>query len=228
MLVDRHNCSPLFHLPVLQVLLVLPVLLLLAVPAHAINVSVIGLTTGKAVLVIDGTKPRTVSVGQTTLGGVKLISADTNSAVVEIMGQRQTLLMGQSLSLAPPAGTGTITLFADSGGHFYATATINDKGPTRFLVDTGASMVTMNEDDAKRVGINFLKGEPVVIVTANGPANAYRVKLDSIRIGNIALNNVDAIVAESGKLHIGLLGMSFLNRVSMKRDGDSMTLTKRY
>ena len=207
----------------------LPMLLaLLAVPAHAIDVSVIGLTTGKAVLVIDGDRPRTVSIGQTS-AGVKLISADTNSAVIEIMGQRQTLVMGQSFSLTPPAGaTGSITLFSDSGGHFYATATINDKGPTRFLVDTGASMVTLSEGDAKRLGLNYQQGEPVIMQTANGLAKAYRVKIDNIRVGNITLHNVDAIVAESGKLSIGLLGMSFLNRVSMKRDGESMTLIKRY
>ena len=95
MLVNQRNCSSLFSL------LLLPVLLLLAVPAHAINVNVIGLTTGKAVLVIDGDRPRTLSTGQTA-AGVKLISADTNSAVVEIMGQRQTLQMGQSFSLASP------------------------------------------------------------------------------------------------------------------------------
>ena len=222
MLVNRHNCNSLFSL------LVLPVLLLLAVPAHAINVNVIGLTTGKAVLVIDGDRPRTLSIGQTS-AGVKLISADTNSAVVEIMGQRQTLMMGQSFSLAPPAGaTGSITLFADTGGHFYATATINDKGSTRFLVDTGASLVTLSEGDAKRLGLNYQQGEPIIMQTANGLAKAHRVKIDSIRVGNITLHNVDAIVAESGKLNIGLLGMSFLNRVTMKRDGESMTLIKRY
>ena len=222
MSVNQRNCSPLFSL------LVLPVLLLLAAPAYAINVSVIGLTTGKAVLVIDGDRPRTLSTGQTA-AGVKLINADTNSAVVEIMGQRQTLMMGQSFSLAPPAGsTGSMTLFADAGGHFYATATINDRGSTRFIVDTGASMVTMNENDAKRFGINYLQGEPIIILTANGSAHAYKVKLDSVRLGNITLLNVDAIIAESSKLNIGLLGMSFLNRVTMKRDGESMTLIKRY
>ena len=120
--------------------------LFFAIPAYATDVNVIGLTTNKAAPVIDGAKPRTVSVGQTTIAGVKLISANTNSAVIETAGKRKTLVLGQSLSLSPPTETSHITLYADSDGHFYVIARIHDKGSIRFLVDTRATMVTISNE----------------------------------------------------------------------------------
>lgn len=63
--------------------------------------------------------------------------------------------------------------------------------------------------------------------TANGTVAVYRVKLDSVKVGDIELNQVDAVIHESG-LPIVLLGMSFLNRTEMCRDGEQMTLKKRY
>ena len=89
--------------------------------------------------------------------------------------------------------------------------------------------MTLSSGEAKRAGINYLAGQKTVLQTANGAAPAYRVKLDTVRLGDITLNNVDGVVIE-GKLmgELGLLGMSFLNRVEMRRDGDSMTLIRRY
>jgi len=66
------------------------------------------------------------------------------------------------------------------------------------------------------------------VQTANGTAAVYLVKLDAVRVGDITVNNVDAVVVEDGKLGIALLGMSFLNRMEMKRAGDTLTLIKRY
>ena len=54
-----------------------------------------------------------------------------------------------------------------------------------------------------------------------------RVKLDTVRVGEIVLNNVDAMVHQND-LPIALLGMSFLNRMEMQRNGETMTLKKRY
>jgi aspartyl protease family protein len=82
-------------------------------------------------------------------------------------------------------------------------------------------------NDAVRLGIDYRKGRPGMIHTANGPAPAWRVKLDSVRVGGIVLQNVDALVLEQG-LDVALLGMSFLNRVEMFRSGDSMTLKRRF
>jgi len=204
--------------------------LLFSNSSYAIDVNVVGLATNKAILVIDGAKPRTVSIGQTTKSGVKLISTNTNSVVIEIAGEQRSLVLGQNLSFAPPAKGDQVILHAESGGHFYVTARVNNKNSIRLIVDTGATMVTLSYEDARRLNIatNYKK-EPITITTANGLSTAYKIKLNHIKIGNIALSNIDAIVvARSNKLKIGLLGMSFLNRMIVKKDGSTMTLIKRF
>ena len=64
--------------------------------------------------------------------------------------------------------------------------------------------------------------------TANGVVPVYTVKLDTLRVGEITVNNVDATVIEGDKLPIALLGMSFLNRMDMRREGQTMVLIKRF
>ena len=104
---------------------------------------------------------------------------------------------------------------------------INGKS-ARFLVDTGATSVSMGSAEAKRFGINYAAGQKAFTSTANGVAPVYRVKLDEVRLGDITLNNVDGVVHLDNSLPVILLGMSFLNRMEMKRDGEKMTLTKRF
>jgi aspartyl protease family protein len=98
----------------------------------------------------------------------------------------------------------------------------------RFLVDTGATLIALPAADAKRMGVSYLNAPRGVVNTANGSAVAYKVKLDTVRVGDITINNVDAMVIDGGGLHIALLGMSFLNRTEMTRDGETMVLTKRF
>jgi aspartyl protease family protein len=95
------------------------------------------------------------------------------------------------------------------------------------MVDTGATAIALPAADAKRLGVNYLKGERGFVQTANGTAPAYRVRLDTVRLGDITLNNVEGVVLEGG-LTMPLLGMSFLNRTEMRRDGDTMVLTRRF
>ena len=98
----------------------------------------------------------------------------------------------------------------------------------RFLVDTGASSIALSVDEAKRAGVNYLAGTRGRVQTANGTAPVYMVKLDAVRVGDITVNNVDAVIIDGDKLGIALLGMSFLNRMEMKRSGDTLTLIKRF
>jgi aspartyl protease family protein len=206
------------------------VFLLAPVLAGAVDVNVVALTAGKAVVVIDGGRPRTLAAGDVTPEKVRLISATSDAAVFEIAGKRQTLLMGQSLSysIGGSGGAQRTTLTADASGHFFTVAVVNGVS-LRFIVDTGASVVTISSSDAKRAGVSYLSGERGLMQTANGVAPAYRVKLDTVKLGEIMLNNIDGVVVEGNVLGgMGLLGMSFLNRIEMRRDGDSMTLTRRF
>jgi aspartyl protease family protein len=199
--------------------------------AGAADITVSALFNGKAVVVIDGGKPRTLSVGQVSPEGVKLLAASSESAVFELNGQRQTLTTGQGTRIgaaAPTGGSGQTTLIADSRGHFITTGSVNGVS-VQFMVDTGASSVAMSMAEARRLGINYLAGQRGLVSTANGVIPMYRVKLDNVRVGDITLNNVDGVVLEGAGLgNYSLLGMSFLNRTQMNRDGDRLTLTRRY
>ena len=123
-------------------------------------------------------------------------------------------------------GRQSVVLAADTRGHFLAEGSING-GSMRFILDTGATAIALPAADAVRLGLDYRKGRPALIQTANGPAPAWRVKLDSVRVGGIELNNVDALVLEQG-LDVALLGMTFLNRVDMQRSGETMTLRRRF
>ena len=198
-------------------------------PAAAADINVVALTAGKAVVTINGGKPLTMQVGQSSPEGVRLIEATSESATFEVGGRRRTRSMGQTISLGGgPVSAQRATLTADAGGHFVTTAAINGVS-MRFMVDTGASLVTISSGDAKRASINYLSGQKAVLQTANGTTPAYRIKLDTVRLGDITLNNVDGVVVEGNVMgELGLLGLSFLNRVEMRRDGATMTLTRRY
>ncbi len=205
-------------------------LALAALPAaaRATDVNVVGLFPGKAVVVINRGAPRTISAGHRTPEGVLLLSSDANGAVLEIDGKRQALEMGQHFETSAQTATRpTVTLPADSRGQFYADGRVNG-AHMRFMVDTGATSILLPAAEAARLGIDYRRGRPGRIQTANGSASAYRVVLDSVTVGDITAYEVDAVVAEAKGLDVALLGMSFLNRTEMRRDGAYMTLTKRY
>ncbi|HEY6721164.1 MAG TPA: TIGR02281 family clan AA aspartic protease, partial [Burkholderiales bacterium] len=156
-----------------------------------------------------------------------LISSDRESATLIIGGQKKTLRIGQHHSTAPISSARSTTLTADVQGHFVVDGQING-GAVRFLVDTGATVVSLSSVDANRLGIDYLKGQRGLMNTANGTAAAYHVKLDTVRVGDIVVNNVDAAVLEGNPMSFALLGMSFLKRMEMRREGETMVLIKRF
>jgi len=195
--------------------------------AAAAEVSLVGVIGGKAaVVVVDGGNPKTVKVGQ-TWNGITVVSVDKDSAVMEIEGARRVLQQGQHYRrAAATSDRAQVTLAAGPGGHFAGEGAVNGQ-PIRFLVDTGATSIALPASFAQRAGIDFRKGEPGLSSTAGGMVPVYRVNLATVRLGGIELNSVDAVVFEAG-LDTALLGMSFLNRVDMRREGETMTLTKRF
>lgn len=200
-----------------------------ALAADPSDINVVGLSQGRAVVTLgDSARPRVLREGDTLPNGAKLIKATPESAVFEVDGKRRALSLG-SAKLSGGASEPTaasVTLVADAAGHFVTTGAIN--GVTvKFLVDTGASLISMGVGDARRIGINYLQGQPGLSSTANGVVQVYRVKLNTVRLGDITLNNVDAVV-HGGDMPWVLLGMSFLNRLQMNRAGDELKLVKRF
>ena len=118
---------------------------------------------------------------------------------------------------APPSTPGygrQVALSADRNGHYLADATVNGIA-VRVMVDTGATTVALSADTAARLGIAPARNAyRVPISTANGAIGAAPVILDHIRVGEIDVYNVQAVVMPPGALSINLLGMSFLGKLS--------------
>ena len=211
--------------------MVFAVLCWLATSPHcqAASVNVVGLFPGKALVSIDGGAPRTLSTGQKTPDGVTLLSVHGDSAVFDIDGTRRTLRLGQAFS-ASPGGAGdadTITLSADSRGHYITVGAINGRA-VKFFVDTGASMVWIPAGIANRIGLPYRHGRPVNLSTAGGARTAWAITLDQVRVGGITLDKVEAAVGEGASTgEEVLLGTSFLSRLSMTRDGNTLRLSRK-
>jgi aspartyl protease family protein len=194
--------------------------------AQAQSIALAGIMGSKALLVVDGSAPKTVAAGETHQG-VKVISASGEQAVVEQAGKRITLRVGEAPVSAGSGSKGNrIVLLASSGGHFMTPGQINGR-TVQFMVDTGATTIAMGVADAERAGINYRQGQPVRMGTANGVTQGFRIKLESVRIGDVEVLDVEAVVIPQGMPFL-LLGNSYLARFQMTRDNEQMTLVKRF
>jgi aspartyl protease family protein len=180
-----------------------------------------------ALLVIDG-EPRTVEVGATVMG-VRLIALEDGRATVEYGGRRQTITLGAAPGRVVSQGapqTRQIVLPVGPGGHYTTMGMINGQ-VTSLLVDTGSTAVAIGQVEAEKLGLRYMYGKRIVTQTANGIVPAYQIQLASVRIGNVEVRDVEAIVVPGLMSHV-LLGNSFLNRFQMRRENDVMTLELRY
>jgi aspartyl protease family protein len=202
------------------------VLLLLPSLCLATDVRVVGVTPGRnADLVIDGGRAVTLEIGE-TVDGVKLLAADPTGAVVSVDGKRKTLpISAITGSAVGAADAGAVTLAADSRGQFFTNGTVNGR-PVRFIVDTGATLTTLSRADARRVGLDYRRGIPAKTMTANGVAIGWRLSLDTVSVGGMELRDVDAMVLDDDSLPFALLGMSFLRRCDMHRQGSTLVLRR--
>lgn len=200
-----------------------------ALPASAQSVAMTGSMGNRALLVVDGGVPKALAAGETHRG-VKVVAVRADQVTVEVGGKRQSIdLGGAPVSIGGGgggAGGTQIVLTASSGGHFVTGGSINGRA-TQFMVDTGATSVAISADEARRMGINYESGERGQGNTANGVIPIWRVTLKSLRIQDVEVHGVDAVVVPAGMPHV-LLGNSFLTRFQMKRENDMLTLTRRF
>jgi aspartyl protease family protein len=206
-------------------------------PAAAQSVTLSGMLGAKALIMVDGSAPKAVAPGE-SFREVKVISTQGDAAVLEIAGLRLTLHVGDapasvgsngasSRAGAPSASGGTrVVLQAGSGGHFFSQGQINGRSAT-LVVDTGATVVSLSAADAQRMGVNYKAGQLVQMSTANGMIPAWKVKLSSVRLGDVEIYDLDAVVS-SGEMPFVLLGNSFLSHFQMTRTNDQMVLDKRF
>lgn len=215
-----------------QLIFTLAVLMLgMAIPfplRAAESVSVYALFNGKAILLVDGAR-RVLKAGEESPEGIRLISASTatDEVVIEVEGKRRVLKLGVVISAFTGSERTSTTLWASRNGFFHAEGSINGV-PITFLVDTGANTIAMNIATAQRVGIDYMKGQPGVAKTASGFIKIYGLTLKSVKIGEIELHDIEAGVIDGPQPDTPLLGMSFLGRLEMRRDGNRMDLIKKY
>ncbi|WP_312791857.1 retropepsin-like aspartic protease family protein [Diaphorobacter nitroreducens] len=193
--------------------------------AYAQSVALAGILGGKALLVVDGSAPRSVAPGGSHMG-VRVVSVGRDGVVLEVAGAQRAIQLGESpVSIGGSAAGQRIVLKADARGHFINSGFINGR-VMQYMVDTGATTVAIGRPDAQRMGLKFEQGQPVMMNTANGTAQGWRMRLESVRVGDVELSSVDAIVTAEAMPYV-LLGNSFLREFHMNRSGDEMVLQRR-
>ena len=209
--------------------------LLLLVMGLAVNVwgvekiQVMGLFKDKAIVVIDG-KQRLLRVGEPSADGVILVAANSKEAIIEVNGREASYRLGSEISTTfdAPAKAQVVHIWPTLNGMYAVQGSINGH-PLGFVVDTGASWIALNANQAKRLGIDYrTSGRMGYSETASGMVKTYYVNLRRVKVGSIELSNVKAAVVDGAFPTIALLGMSFLNRVQIRRDGAVMELRKKY
>lgn len=206
------------------------VILVFIQPAIAIEkIVIVGLFKDKAIVTLDG-KQRVMSVGKTTPEGATLISANSKEAVIEIDGKQEPYTLGSHISthFASPTGGKKVIIAPDPGGMYLVNGSINGF-QVNFVVDTGASVISMNKHQAKRIGLKYkLEGEEGVSYTASGKNKVYLIELKKVKVGDIEIRNVQAAVHDGDHPAVILLGNTFLSRVDMNREGRILELEKKY
>ncbi|MGE0386917.1 MAG: TIGR02281 family clan AA aspartic protease [Gammaproteobacteria bacterium] len=199
-----------------------------ACPAAAERISIEALFKDRAVVNIDG-RTRMLSAGQASPEGVRLIAADAHQAILEIDGRRRTFRLGEriSASFAAPPQAEAVRIWPDAQGMYFTDGLINGY-PVRFLVDTGATTVAMNRLQARRLGLAYkVDGTEGATSTASGVARAFYLKLARVRVGDIELRDVPAVVIDGDHPTEVLLGNSFLSKLDLHRDAAVLELRRK-
>lgn len=203
-------------------LLMLVCSLVLAEP----QIRVLALFSDKAMLEIDGQR-RLLSKGQSSPEGVRLISANSRQARVALAGREFDLkpemrIGGNYVEAERPEHR----IVRDNSGHYRTSGYINGQSVS-FLVDTGATGVSINEEQAKRLGIDYTRGQPLLAQTASGVVKSYGVTLERVAVGSIELRNVAGVVVQGSSPRQALLGMSFLGNLEVSHEDNLMLLRQK-
>ena len=187
-----------------------------------------GVFPDRAILLIDGVT-RVLAVGAASPEGVTLVEANLERAKVQV----GTELIELTLDSArygisqPPRALASLKLAPENNGHYFVDGTINGAS-VRFLVDTGATVVAINRDTARRLGLLYrTDGHAGQIETASGLVDAWYVTFESVTARTLSLKRVEGVVVEGEYPSTALLGQSFLNAFTLKREGPVLELLAR-
>lgn len=188
------------------------------------QVQVVGLFPGAAVLNVDGQR-KLVRAGQTGPGGVQVVSVDKQGALLRVAGVERSYPLSREYSagFAEPVKK-RLSIAKGIGGHYWVAGSVNGQ-TVQFLVDTGATSVALNDAHARRLGIDYrVNGQPLQVNTASGITRGWRVMLDRVKVGDLEVLGIEAVVLEGSAPHEALLGMSFLSRVGWREEQGLLVL----
>jgi aspartyl protease family protein len=198
-------------------------LLLLTFLSQA-NIQAVGLMPGMAILEKDGQR-LVIKAGQEKQG-ITLIRADSEQCVIEINGNRQTLMLGASLASGyAVAQKEAVRLQQDFSGHYFTQVSVNGRS-IRMLVDTGATNVALSGNTARRLGIAYANGQRMRSATAGGIVNSFLVRVNEMKLAGITRYNVPVSVIEGAHPDIPLLGMSFLGQLKIQQDNGELVISE--
>ena len=205
-------------------LLTATVACVLAFSVVASDVIVEALLPNGAVVKINGNR-HTLRAGQ-SIGDVRLISADAKAAVIEISGQRQTVGISQRITgnFQVPEKR-EVTIPKDALKQYRTVATINGRR-VAVIVDTGANTVALSASQASALGVDYESGIPTSVETASGKVDAWVVALDSVDVGGIRVDKVQAAVTDSEFPSTILLGMTYLEHVDIAESNGVLSLKR--
>lgn len=149
------------------------------------------------------------------LGSVGLLQAMTGEATPQPV----------QVASATTGGPRMVALQADARGHFVTDIRVNNQF-VRSLVDTGASVVALTAEDARKIGVSAARGDGMMSVsTANGVVRVARVRIPELRLQSLVVRDVEAVIMPEGAMSHTLLGMSFLKRLgSFEMQGKTLVL----
>ncbi len=189
------------------------------------GISVEGLFLDKAIVNIKGNR-HLMKIGDTRdAGRVRLLSSDSERAIIEVDGKRQIYHLAKSIGGFTSKRSSEVKIRQDLVGMFKTHGYINDR-PVNFLIDTGASQIALSARKAREIGIDYQTGKKGYVTTASERTHAYGLKLRKVKVGEIELYNIGAIVLEGDYPAEVLLGMTFLNKIELENKGQVMTLKK--
>lgn len=196
--------------------------------AASLKIEVVGLFKNAAVVKING-QQKILKLNKPDVTGATLVEANSKSAVIAVAGQQKRYYLGRAIGTQyQEHEAAQVVIKRNDFGQYITSGSINGLNVT-FLLDTGATTVAMNENTAKRLGIDYrLKGVEGQAMTAGGVTRSWMVKLDAVKVGEISVPGVAAAVIQGDAPHYVLLGMTYLDFVNFSEKNQAITLEKKF
>ena len=159
-------------------------------------------------------------------GDLRVHRVTASDVEYEVAGVRQRLAAGGAPVAVGSGARAPASLQLQVGADrlYHVEAKVNGR-VLPAVVDTGASLVTLSVEQARSLGLDWHRGQPTPVQTANGRISGWSLRLARLAVGPFDLRDVEAVVLETDLPHL-LVGNSFLRRFQVTQREDQMTLSR--